>query len=433
MTRLFFAYGLMLFLVGLPMQVQAKPARLSLNIQKVDVRSAIYVLAEVADVDMVISDAVNSQISLRVHDIGWEQLLELILKSNGLEQQRYGRIIHIVRQEEALARDKQQFERAQQRHRLHPVQTTTFTLHHRQASDLKKMLEDGKVPSEQGQLLADIPTNTLFASDRPEHIERMRAILTHADTPVRQVMIEARIVEANDNFSRDLGVKLNFARVRSNAQAGDPSVAPPMPQSKPRRDRDVAPAGIDLPVSRPFGSIAALFTASASTLISLELQAMQEENRGQVISSPRLLTADRTPALIEEGSETPYTQTSVRGAHSTQFKKAALSLKVTPQIAPDSNSLWIEIDLSKDSPNAGPKSSGAPSVNTKRIQTRVQVENGGTVVIGGIFVENHSQTNQSVPLLADLPLIGFLFRSQQTQQHRRELLVFLTPRIFSTI
>lgn len=412
---------------------QAAP-RLSLDFQNIDIRAALYALAEYADINMVISDAITGQISLRLHDVGWEQALDLILQSRGLEQRRHGKIIRIARQEDMLKYDKASFDASRQRSTYLPLETAFFSLQHRQAGEMKKLLEDSKLPSEQGKLLADASSNTLFISDLPANILRIRSILDKADIQLRQVMIEARIVEASDNFSRGLGVKLNFAR----------SGRQPLPSTPARRaerhtpvvtgtESDHLPHGVNLPIPQPFGSIAALFRATASTLISLELQAMQTENRGRVISSPRLLTADRTAASIEEGSEIPYPQTTTRGASTTLFKKAALSLKVTPQIAPDNNSLWIDIEISKDSPNYGQKVGGAPSVDTKRINTRVLIENGGTVVLGGIFIDEKNKTDNKVPLLGDLPLIGFLFRNQQTRQQRRELLVFITPTILSEL
>lgn len=408
--------------------------RLSLDFQNIDVRAALYALAEYGDINMVISDAITGQISLRLHDVGWEQALELILQSRGLEQRRHGKIIRIAKQEELLNSDKVSFDASRQRSTYQALETTFFPLRHRQAGEMKKLLEDSKLQSEHGRLLADASSNTLFVSDLPANILRIRSILDKADIQLRQVMIEARIVEASDNFSRGLGVKLNFARSGRLPTPGTP--ARKAERNKPivqATEPDGLPHGVNLPIPQPFGSIAALFRATASTLISLELQAMQTENRGRVISSPRLLTADRTEASIEEGSEIPYPQTTSRGASTTLFKKAALSLKVTPQIAPDNNSLWINIEISKDSPNYGQKVGGAPSVDTKRIHTRVQIENGGTVVLGGIFIDEKNKTDNKVPLLGDLPLIGFLFRNQQTRQQRRELLVFITPTILSEL
>jgi len=428
----FVRLGLLNALLSASLNAATPAQRLSLNFQNMDVRAALHALAEYAEVNMVISDTVKGQISLLVHDVTWDQALEMVLQSKELEQQRSGKIIRITRHEDSLASDKRRFDATQQRLGFQAFKTETFPLCHRQVADIKKLFSESKILSERGHLLADTATNTLFISDLPEHINRIRSILTAADQPTKQVMIEARIVEAHDNFSRDLGVKLNFARFRDMPTMSEQRHLLPSRKTLSTADHDLQglPAGVNLPIPSPFGSIAALFKASASTLINLELQAMQAENRGQVISSPRLLTADRTEATIEEGSEIPYTHTTSRGATSTLFKKAALRLKVTPQISQDNN-IWIEIEINKDSANFSQRVGDAPSVNTKHIHTRVQIENGGTVVLGGIFIDDSSKIDNKVPMLGDLPLVGFLFRSQQIKQLRRELLVFITPSVIN--
>jgi len=412
-----------------PQSSQRPDQPISLHFQNIEVRAALYALAEFAGRNMLVNDSVSGQISLRLREVSWQQALELILQARGLEQQLNGDIIHIGRADEWLAQDKQRFEVRRQRSKLQPASVAVFALRHRQAADIKKLLEEGRVLSEQGSLLVDSSTNTLLLNDTEDTAAKVDAFLRRADIPLRQVLIEARIVEANDNFSRHLGVKLGFARVRAPAAWATGAGDAPLSGATPQRD---LVAGVNLPVAAPHGNIAALFRANASALIALELQAMQAQNQGQVISSPRLLTADQAEASIEEGSEIPYTHISTRGATSTSFKKAALSLKVRPQVAADHRSLWIEIEISKDSPNFRQQVGGAPSVDTKRIHTRVQVENGGTVVLGGIFIEEQSQLLSQVPGLGEVPLLGALFRSRQTQHQRRELLVFITPRIISS-
>jgi type IV pilus assembly protein PilQ len=402
--------------------------RLSLNFQNIEVRAALHALAEFSEQNMVISDSVTGQINLRLHDVSWRQALELILRARGLEQQVNDGVIHIGRADEWLANDKQRFEAEQQRRVLQPSGAASFTLRHRQAEDIKKLLDEGRLLTERGALTVDSSTNTLLLNDTPDTAARIRELLAQIDTPVKQVMIEARIVEANDHFSRHLGVKLGFARVRDLSPWTTEKLGQGLPTST--STGDIA-AGVNLPAVRPFGTISALFRPSASSLIALELQAMQTEDQGQVISSPRLLTADQTEATIEEGSEIPYPLKSRRGITSTAFKKAMLSLKVKPQVAPDNKSLWLEIEISKDSPNFNQHIDGAPTVDSKRIRTRVRVENGGTVVLGGIYIDEQSQGMSKVPLLGDAPLIGFLFRSKQNRQQRRELLVFITPRVIS--
>jgi type IV pilus assembly protein PilQ len=397
--------------------------RLTMNFQNIDVRTALYALGKYAGADMMISDAVKGQISLLLHDVSWQQGLELIMQSTGLEQKMHGRVIYITRKEDALAHDKQGFDAVVQRQGFQAAHTVAFALQHRQAADIRKLIEEGKMLSGRGQLLADASTNTLFVSDLPQHTEQILQVIRLADIAIRQVLIEARIVEANDNFSREIGARLHFASVHG---APDREIG-----SSSENPGNQLSGGIKLPIAGYYGNIAALFRASAGMLINLELQAMQSENRGQVVSSPRLLTTDRTEASIEEGTEIPYTHAVSRNTSSTLFKKAALSLKVTPRIAPGGKTIWLAIDINKDSPKFGKNVGDAPSVSTKHIHTQVQVENGGTVVLGGIYIEDNSQIDNKVPWLGDIPWLGKLFSRQQTHKQRRELLIFITPRILA--
>ena len=430
----FFCLHSMQVLAQVPLPEASKPgSRLSLNFQNIEVRAALLALAEFSGKNIVIGNAVNGIISLHLNDVDWQQAMEVIARSHGLEVDDQGSFIRIGKHEETLASDKQRFDALQQRSRFSPFVESSFPLQHRQASEIKKLLEEGKILSERGTLLVDTATNTLFVRDIPESANRIRGFMAQADAPVRQVMLEARIVEANDNFSRDLGVKLNFARVLPDEN----TASNPGRQSERRNrthnhsdfDTFRLPQGVNLSIPNPYGSIAALVRAGASTLIGLELQAMQAEDRGQILSSPRVLTADRAEAVIEEGSEIPYSRSTKRGGTAIAFKKAALSLKVRPHISPDHKNIWIDIEISKDSPNFRLHVGGAPSVDTKRIQTRVQVEDGGTVVLGGIYIDEQSKVSNKIPLLSDIPFLGVLFRSQQTKNFRRELLVFITPTI----
>jgi type IV pilus assembly protein PilQ len=409
-----------------PASAQREPGRLSLNLQNIEVRAALFAIAKYSGSDMVISDAVKGQISIIMQDVSWQQGLELILKASGLGQQRYGKVLYIARKEDLLAQDKQHFDATQQRQGFQDFITEAFPLQHRQAVDIRKLIEEGKMLSGRGHLLADTSTNTIFVSDQPERVEQVRKVIRLADKAIRQVLIEARIVEANDNFSRDIGARLHFASVQSDSgsnRAGNPRSAA----------LESLTGDINLPIPGYYGSIAALFRASANTLINLELQAMQAENRGQIVSSPRLLTTDQTEATIEEGTEIPYSQASSRHTRSTLFKKAVLSLKVTPRIAAERNTIWLNIDINKDSPKSSNHVGEAPSVNTKRIHTQVEIENGGTVVLGGIYTENNSRTDNKVPFWGDIPWLGKLFSRQQTQSLRRELLIFITPRILAPL
>ena len=404
---------------------------MSLNFQNMEVRAALHALAEYSGTNMVIADSVSGRINLRLHNVSWQQALEQILQLHNLEQQVTGQVIRIGRRDEWLAQDKQRFDAGQQRRGMQPYTVATFVLRHRQASEIKKLLEDGHVLSERASLLADNASNTLQVNDSAQAIARIREFLEQTDTPLKQVQIEARIVEASDNFSKSLGVKLNFASVKTQDQRPQ-HAAPRQENHRDSSNNSLAHSGISQPTNPSYATIAALFRPSAGRLIELELLAMQAEDRGQVISNPRLLATDQSEATIEEGSEIPYSHTSRRGAMSTSFKKAALSLRIKPRIASDMSSIWLDVEISKDSPNYHHLNySGAPSVDTKRIHTQVQIENGGTVVLGGIFIDEQNQQETKVPILGDIPVLGWLFRSRHTRQQRRELLVFITPKIIS--
>jgi type IV pilus assembly protein PilQ len=409
---------------------EARPAEnnLSLNFQNMDLRAALYALAQQGGRDMVISDAVKGQISLKLSDVPWERALEIIMQARGLEQRAIGKTLYISRREDWLTEDKQRFDSDEQRRKLKPTGLTSFPLRHRQADEIKKIIEEGRLLSPAGSVLIDTASNTLFVTDNADSLAKVGKVIEQTDHPVRQVLIEARIVEAADHFSRDLGNKLSFATYRPDAFIHARSGL-----ASPGRDNSYAytNGGLDVPGNNAFGSIAAMFIPGARNLISLELRAMQASGRGQVISSPRLLTADRAEASIEEGSEIPYTQFNSRGTPSTTFKKATLSLRIKPIIAPDDTSILIEVEISKDSPNYTQQNNGAPTVDTKKIRTHVQVENGGTVVLGGIYIEEQRHNTQTVPWLGDIPVIGKLFGSRQGSKSRRELLIFITPQIVS--
>lgn len=396
----------------LPVQVtfaEISP-RVSVNLQNTDVRSALYALAAYASQDMLVSDSVTGQITLQLHQVSWQQALHTILQARGLTMEPIGKVMHILRLED-LHKQEQLRLAARPKH----LDLQAFKLQYRMVGEVKKQLEESKLLTTSGQMLADTVSNTLFIQDEQRARESAQRFIDATDQPIRQLMIETHIVEANTHFSRDLGVRLNFARADIaaglNAQLPGESMV----------------NGINLPIATPFASIAALFKTGTSRLISLELQAMQAAENGNVISSPRLLVADRSEANIEEGSDIPYPQASRRGVGNTAFKKATLGLRIRPAIAPDNLHINLDVDINKDSANYRQQVGGAPTVDTKRLHTQVQVEHGGTVILGGIFIEEQNRVTNQVPLLGDIPLLGALFRSSQTRQNRRELLVFITP------
>lgn len=408
--------------------VRAVEPRLSLNLQNADLRATLHALAQYGGRDMVIAETVKGQISLTIREEPWQRVLDILLQARGLEQRQIGNVLQIARREDWLNEDRQRAESALQRRKLHTPGLVPFPLRHRQAGDMRKLIEEGRLLSETGSVLVDTASNTLFIAESQEaSLDKIRQLLALADRPMRQVQIEARIVEASDHFSRTLGNKLAFAMRKPVG----------MPASQARSTlqamsgAEAGERGMQTPFAGAFGTLTALFAPEASTLIGLELRAMQASDQGKVISSPSLLTADRTEASIEEGSDLPYTQLNSRGTPSTAFKKAALGLRIKPVIAPDETSIQIEVEITKDSPQAGRSARGAPTVDTKRIRTLVQVENGGTVVLGGIFIEEQQHSAHGIPWLSDLPLVGGLFGTRHTVGNRRELLVFITPRIVS--
>ncbi|PRP72177.1 secretin [Chromobacterium amazonense] len=424
-----------------------KGDKLSLNFQNIEVRTVLQVIAEFTGLNIVTSDSVTGNITLRLKDVPWDQALDLILQTKGLDQRRNGNIIQIAPRDELLARDKQLQEARQQLATLEPLRSETFVLRYRSADDFKKVLDgdntSGKkqsLLSERGSVLIDSKTNTLIVNDIGSVIDKIRDIIGKTDIPVKQVLIEARIVEATDNWERDLGVRLAYERIGSdglisgsgldNAITNANGRIPPV-QGATQTPYAVKP-GVNLPIANPAGSLTALYSVGKSGIIGLELQALQAEDKGRVISSPRVMTADRQEATVEQGQEIPYQESSSSGATSTAFKKAVLSLKVMPQITPD-NRVLMEITVNKDSANFQQTVNGTPSLNTEKIVTQVLVDNGGTVVIGGIYQQQLNDVVNKVPLLGDIPLLGALFRNTQKIDKRSELLIFITPKVINDL
>ncbi|WP_293761728.1 type IV pilus secretin PilQ [uncultured Aquitalea sp.] len=417
---------------------QYKGDKLSLNFQNIEVRTVLQVIAEFTGLNIVTSDSVAGNITLRLKDVPWDQALDLILQTKGLDQRRNGNIINIAPRDELLARDKQVLEARQQLSALEPVRSETFVLRYRSAEDFKKILEGdnstGKkdtILSERGSALIDPKTNTLIINDTQTTIDKIRDLITKTDIPVKQVLIEARIVEANENWSRNLGVKLAVARVSGGTALGgtlsDATTAFNVGRGL-STDKVPLNTGVNLPLSGAYNSIAAVFGAGSRAAIGLEIDALQTEDAGKVIASPRIMTADRIAASIEQGTEIPYQEASSSGATTVSFKKAVLSLKVTPQITPD-NRVVMQVEINKDTPNTTLLVGGTPSIDSKNVKTQVLVENGGTVVIGGIYQQTVDTTVNKVPVLGDVPFLGALFRSKAEKNNRSELIVFLTPRV----
>ncbi|WP_324778205.1 temperature dependent type IV pilus secretin PilQ, partial [Ralstonia pickettii] len=421
--------------------------RLSLNFQNIDVRSLLQVFADFTNLNIVTSDSVTGTLSLRLKDVPWDQALQIVLDSKGLASRRNGNVLWVAPRGELATKEKAELESQQQVTELEPLRSQVFRLNYQSAGDVRNMLlgagaaggaggvaggvATSRILSKRGSLTADTRTNQLFVSDIPSKLEEVQAFLLKIDIPVRQVMIEARIVEADDTFSRNLGAKLGFASKTNGAGYGNTytNVVSPITQGA---TWDNSPA-ISFPANGINGVNAAsvavsLFNAGAGRFLALELSALEADGRGKIVSSPRVVTADNIKALIEQGTEIPYQQATSSGATSVSFKKANLKLEVTPKITPDGN-IFLDVDVNKDS--VGIQTTNGFAIDTKHVQTQVLVENGGTVVIGGIYTQNERTDINKVPLLGDIPVLGNLFKSTSKINNRTELLVFLTPRVLS--
>ncbi|WP_159874766.1 MULTISPECIES: type IV pilus secretin PilQ [Aquitalea] len=422
---------------------QYKGDKLSLNFQNIEVRTVLQVIAEFTGLNIVTSDSVTGNITLRLKDVPWDQALDLILQTKGLDQRRNGNIINIAPREELLNRDKQILEGKQQLNALEPVRSETFVLRYRSAEDFKKILDGSTTTagssstgnsggngllSARGSFMIDPKTNTLIINDTQTVIDKIRDLVTKTDIPVKQVLIEARIVEATDDWSKSLGVKMSFAKVGGSTSIGSTISDALANKALGNTASTSGNAGVNLGLSGTFNSIGAVFNAGSSGLIGLELDAMETGEKGKILANPRIMTADRVEASIEQGTEIPYQEASSSGATSVSFKKANLSLKVTPQITPD-NRVLMEIQINKDSVSSTLFVNSTPAIDTKVVKTQVMVENGGTVVIGGIYQQTLDTTVNKVPLLGDIPFLGALFRSKVDKNNRSELLVFITPKV----
>jgi type IV pilus assembly protein PilQ len=426
--------------------------KLSLNFQNVEVRAVLNVIADFTDLNIITSDTVTGNITLRLKDVPWDQALDIILQTRGLDSRRSGNVIWIAPRDELATREKLALEAQQQITDLEQTRTESFQMNYQKAIDVQKLLSDPnqRILSKRGSAVVDARTNTLFVQDVPSRLDEVRKLLAKIDVPVRQVMIEARIVEANETFSRNLGVKLGYVDNRGlrGGTPGSPlgSGARILPSgnylgSGEQTGQATITSGSFIPDTQMVvlpanglngfnaGSLSlSIFNSSMERFLYLELSALEADGKGKIISSPRVLTADQVEAVIEQGTEIPYQQATSSGATSVAFRKANLALKVKPQITPDGN-IIMTLDVNKDQPGA--TTPAGVQINTKHVKTEVLVENGGTVVIGGIYEQNDRTDITKIPLLGDLPLVGWLFKNSAVSTGKTELLVFITPRIMN--
>lgn len=423
--------------------------KLSLNFQDVDVRAVLQVIADFTNFNIITSDTVGGRLTLRLKDVPWDQALDIILQAKGLDMRKNGNVIWIAPRDELAAKEKLELESRAQIGDLEPTRTESFQLNYQRAEAVQKLISDKAQPilSKRGSAVVDARTNKLFVQDAPSRLEDVRRLLAEIDVPVRQVLIEARIVEAQDTFSKNLGARLGFHDTKatghpfgnSNARflVGGGLADTGFHTGQIATTPDFFTNGLN--VNLPAASIAGaqpgqfsfvLFNNAATKFLNLEISALEADGKGKVVSSPRVMTADQVEALIEQGVEIPYQQATSSGATSVSFRKANLSLKVKPQITPDGR-ISMQVDVNKDTPNTTISTGSGIAIDTKHVKTEVLIENGGTVVIGGIYQQDEATTVDKIPVLGDIPYVGFLFKNTSRRDNKTELLVFITPKIVS--
>ena len=428
--------------------------RLTLNFQDIDVRSVLQLLADTSGQNIVVSDSVSGNLTLRLQNVPWDQALDIVLRTKGLDKRRQDNVIIIGPTEELAAREKAELAARKDLQELAPVRTEFMQVNYAKVADLAKLIKTsgGKdsMLSARGTLSIDERTNTLLVQDTADRLADIRRLIQTLDVAVKQVLIEARIVIVNDDFERDLGVRAGLTSVRTNGnnglfavtgagtQAGTGTIVDsgisnlttsgsPFPTKTPTVDNRYQ---VNLPVANPAGRLAMSLLGS-NYIVDLELSAAQNEGRGEIVSAPRVITANQKEANIAQGVEIPYVESASSGATTVQFKKAVLSLKVTPLITPDSRVI-LDLNISKDSVGQlVPTANGGsvPSIDTRQIITQVLVNDGQTVVLGGILETTKSDSSSKVPLLGDIPFLGHLFKSTKNINKKTELLIFITPKI----
>ncbi len=426
--------------------------RLTLNFQEIETRAVLQLLADASGQNIVVSDSVSGNVTLRLQNVPWDQALDIVLKTKGLDKRRQDNVIIVAPQEELATREKADLAARKDLQELAPLRSEYLQVNYAKAQDMAALIKSqgGTLLSNRGNVAVDERTNTLLLQDTADRLADIRRLVATLDIPVRQVLIEARIVVVNDDFKRDLGARVGYTTAQSNgkgiwttsgsaqgtdttlssALANQQSTGSSFPVNVPTGSNAPQRYNVNLPVPTPAGSFA-LGILGSNYIVDLELSAAQAETRAEVISSPRVITANQKEATIEQGTEIPYQQSASSGATTISFKKAVLSLKVTPQITPD-NRIILDLDVKKDTIGTITVASGGvnvPSIDTREIATQVLVNDGQTVVLGGILETEHRDAQTKVPLLGDIPVLGALFKEQGKTNNKDELLIFVTPKI----
>ena len=429
--------------------------KLSFNFQNVEVRAALQAIADISGLNIITSDSVTGNLTLRLKEVPWDQALDVVLQAKGLDMRKNGTVLWIAPKDELLTKEKLELEQRAQIADLEPMRSEIFQLNYQKAESFRNVLgiegngggnDRNRILSKRGSAIIDSRTNQLFVTDIASKIEDIRRLIQKTDVASRQVLIEARLVEASDSFSRNLGAKLGFSDLRTQrggdggyelkgnnriAIGGNITGAGQVSGQVSGADSFANSQLVNLPAASigtvPPATVAfSLFSAAANRFLNLELSALEADGKGKILSNPRVLTEDKMVAVIEQGVELPYTVASSSGATTINFKKANLRLEVTPQITPDGN-VMLDVEVNKDS--KGDITPAGFAINTQHVKTKVRVENGGTVVLGGIYQQTDRTNVDKVPLLGDVPVLGYLFKTTGRETTKTELLVFLTPKI----
>jgi type IV pilus assembly protein PilQ len=430
--------------------------KLSLNFQNIEVRSLLQVIADFTNFNVVTSDTVTGSLTLRLKDVPWDQALDIILQAKGLGLRKSGNVIWIAPKDELAIKEQADLEAGKKKSELEPLRTQSFQLNYTKAEDVAKGLAgtgtsggggntSTRILSARGSVISDQRTNQLFVTDIPSKLEEVQSLIARIDIPVRQVLIEARIVEANDTFGKSLGAKLGFVDLRG-IRGGVPGwggsnrvavggnyvgVGQVTLQTPDSGDAFTNQQFVNLPAVgqggyNPASFALSIFGASSNRFLNLEISALEADGKGKVVSSPRIVTADQVKAFISQGQKVPFQRATSSGATAIEFVEATLKLEVTPQITPEGN-IIMDVKINKDS--LGALTALGREINVKEVKTQVLVENGGTVVIGGIYEQQANDTVTKVPFLGDVPVVGHLFKTRTSDSQRTELLVFLTPKV----
>jgi type IV pilus assembly protein PilQ len=470
---------------------EAKPtftgAPMSMNFQNIEVRTALQIVADFTGLNIITSDSVTGSLTLKLHKVPWDQVLDIMAQAKGLSVRRQGNVIWVAPRAEVAAREKLEYESKLAAQNLEPMQTRGFTLNYAKAVDVLTQIQGGtvlpamptlgggygagygglgsaglgyaspvsaapfslssmgggsRILSTRGSAMAESRTNQLFVTDIADRLDQVAQMIAKIDIPLRQVMIEARIVQASDTFGQTLGVRLGGMGLGGPQTVWGPTntnvIANANPTAQQATSFNIADKALDttgsfvnLPAASLNGFASAsfavsIFNSAKNRFLNLELSALEADGKGKVVSSPRVVTADQAKAVIEQGTELPYQVAAASGASTLAFRKANLKLEVTPQITPEGG-IVLDLDISKD--NVGQITPAGFAIDTKHVKTQVLVENGGTVMIGGIYETSEQEDEYKVPFLGDIPVLGYLFKNRRTAQAKQELLVFITPKM----